>query len=268
MKMEAIDTATAVPAKKRRLPPRGVLVFGAALAIGAGGVFYLNASHASATTDNAYLKADDTILSKAELKTDESGSASFVLPLKADSPNRARLVLNAFKDGAFQTEMMNVRIDPMPSISVSTDKPLYQPGQTIHCRTLLLGEESRRALADTELKFTLTNSRSETVATATEHTDRFGVAAHDFRLADETDLGDYRLQVETTSKPPAREHASIKVSRYELPTFSVAADPDKSFYLEGEVGRITLQVQYIFGKPVEAGRVRIVEDDSAGVQER
>jgi membrane fusion protein (multidrug efflux system) len=44
------------------LPPRGVLVFGAALAIGAGGVFYLNASHASATTDNAYLKADDTIV--------------------------------------------------------------------------------------------------------------------------------------------------------------------------------------------------------------
>jgi membrane fusion protein (multidrug efflux system) len=62
MKMEAIDTATAVPAKKPRLPPRGVLVFGAALAIGAGGVFYLNASHASATTDNAYLKADDTIV--------------------------------------------------------------------------------------------------------------------------------------------------------------------------------------------------------------
>lgn len=62
MKMEAIDTATAVPAKKRRLPPRGFLVFGAALVIGGAGMFYLNASHASATTDNAYLKADDTIV--------------------------------------------------------------------------------------------------------------------------------------------------------------------------------------------------------------
>ena len=62
MKMEAIDTAAAVPAKKRRLPPRGVLIFGAALVIGGAGALYLNAAHASATTDNAYLKADDTIV--------------------------------------------------------------------------------------------------------------------------------------------------------------------------------------------------------------
>jgi membrane fusion protein (multidrug efflux system) len=62
MKMETIETATAVPAKKRRLPARGVLVLGAALVIGGGGVVYLNAAHRSATTDNAYLKADDTIV--------------------------------------------------------------------------------------------------------------------------------------------------------------------------------------------------------------
>ena len=62
MKMETIETATAVPAKKRRLPARGLLVLGAALVIGGGGVAYLNAAHRSATTDNAYLKADDTIV--------------------------------------------------------------------------------------------------------------------------------------------------------------------------------------------------------------
>jgi membrane fusion protein (multidrug efflux system) len=62
MKMETIETATAVPAKKRRLPARGVLVLGAALVIGGAGVVYLNAAHRSATTDNAYLKADDTVV--------------------------------------------------------------------------------------------------------------------------------------------------------------------------------------------------------------
>ncbi|HEV8484286.1 MAG TPA: MG2 domain-containing protein [Blastocatellia bacterium] len=223
---------------------------------------------ASGVTVLAVLKTDDAILSQAELKTDENGTASFALPLKADSPEFARLVLNAFKDGAFETQLINVRIEPMPSISISTDKPLYQPGQTIHCRTLLLGEQSHRALAEAELKLTLRNNKGETVGTATESTDRFGVAAHDFKLAEEVDLGDYTLEVKTTSKPSAHQSTGIEVSRYELPTFSVAAEPDKSFYLGGDVARITLRANYLFGKPVEDGRVKIVADHATGAQER
>ncbi len=62
MKMEAIEIASAVPAKKRRLPARGVLVLAIALVIGGAGVFYLHAAKGSATTDNAYLKADVTFV--------------------------------------------------------------------------------------------------------------------------------------------------------------------------------------------------------------
>ena len=62
MKMETIETAHAVPAKKRGLPPRGWLVLGAALVIGGAGVFYLRSAKGSATTDNAYLKADVTVV--------------------------------------------------------------------------------------------------------------------------------------------------------------------------------------------------------------
>jgi membrane fusion protein, multidrug efflux system len=47
---------------KRKRPPRGVLVLGAALVVGAGGVGYLNSAKASATTDNAYVKTDVTIV--------------------------------------------------------------------------------------------------------------------------------------------------------------------------------------------------------------
>ncbi|MDB5467796.1 MAG: efflux transporter, family, subunit [Phenylobacterium sp.] len=59
MKMEAIAPATA---KRRRLPPRGLIVLAAALAVGAGGVAYLRSAKASASTDNAYVKTDATIV--------------------------------------------------------------------------------------------------------------------------------------------------------------------------------------------------------------
>jgi membrane fusion protein (multidrug efflux system) len=63
MKIAPIDTATAVPARpKRRLPPRGVLVLGLALAAGAGGYAWLHAAPASAVTDNAYVKTDMTVV--------------------------------------------------------------------------------------------------------------------------------------------------------------------------------------------------------------
>lgn len=62
MKMESgIEAATAVK-RRRRTPPRGLLVLGAALVVGAGGFGWINAAKGSATTDNAYVKADVTVV--------------------------------------------------------------------------------------------------------------------------------------------------------------------------------------------------------------
>lgn len=58
-----IEAAAAVEAKpKRRIPPRGFLVLGAALVVGAGGVAYLHAAKPAATTDNAYVKTDPSVV--------------------------------------------------------------------------------------------------------------------------------------------------------------------------------------------------------------
>jgi membrane fusion protein (multidrug efflux system) len=60
MKMETITATPAEPV--RRLPPRGWLAAAAALVIGTGGVIYLRSAKASASTDNAYVKADATVV--------------------------------------------------------------------------------------------------------------------------------------------------------------------------------------------------------------
>lgn len=48
--------------RRRRLPPRGLLVLGAALLVGAGGYAYLHAARAATATDNAYVKTDVTVV--------------------------------------------------------------------------------------------------------------------------------------------------------------------------------------------------------------
>ena len=61
MKMESIEAGAPVK-PKRKLPPRGVLVLGAALIVGAGGYGYIHAAKDSATTDNAYVRTDTTVV--------------------------------------------------------------------------------------------------------------------------------------------------------------------------------------------------------------
>jgi membrane fusion protein (multidrug efflux system) len=55
-------TAAAPVKPKRKLPARGVLVLGAALVVGGGGYAYIHAAKGWATTDNAYVKTDVTVV--------------------------------------------------------------------------------------------------------------------------------------------------------------------------------------------------------------
>jgi membrane fusion protein (multidrug efflux system) len=62
MKMEAISGVEVAPLKRRRLPPRGLLVLAAALLVGTAGVLYLRAAKGSVSTDDAYVKSDLTLV--------------------------------------------------------------------------------------------------------------------------------------------------------------------------------------------------------------
>ena len=76
----------------------------------------------------------------------------------------------------------------------------------------------------------------------TVKTSRFGVASADWDIPQKLRLGDY--QVHATLKgseddydaPQAR--ATVRVSRYELPTFTVKADPDRKYYCLAKTRRL------------------------------
>ncbi|WP_296600188.1 HlyD family secretion protein [Phenylobacterium sp.] len=59
--MEAVTAGEPVK-PRRKLPPRGVLMLGAALVVGGGGYAYIHAAGGTAVTDNAYVKTDVTIV--------------------------------------------------------------------------------------------------------------------------------------------------------------------------------------------------------------
>ena len=79
----------------------------------------------------------------------------------------------------------SVELRDKASILLTTEKPIYQPGQTIHVRALALDRTHHAAAGERGLSFELEDSRGNMVFRKATQTDRFGVASAEFALADE-----------------------------------------------------------------------------------
>ncbi|HYP00335.1 MAG TPA: MG2 domain-containing protein [Pyrinomonadaceae bacterium] len=147
-------------------------------------------------------------------------------------------------------------------ILLTSDKPLYQPGQILRLRALLLNHTTRRALAEAQATLKIEDPEGTTVFTAPLKTSRFGIASCDWPIPDGTRLGDYNVRVapDDDDSDDGEAHLRVKISRYELPNFSVVATPDRGYYLPGESAGVEVRGEYLFGQPLKRGHVRIVRE--------
>ncbi len=154
-----------------------------------------------------------------------------------------------------------VRLQDRVSILLTTEKPIYQPGQTIHVRALSLDRANHAAAAARPLTFELSDPRGNKVFRKATQTDRFGVASAEFALADEVNLGAYHLRAVMGEQEPAE--LTLNVDRYVLPKFKVAIDLDpvgksfRTFYRPGDHVTGTIRANYFFGKSVDSAEVEV-----------
>ena len=190
-----------------------------------------------------------------EGKTDKSGLAdpAFNLPNVEDGDFRLEVVAR----GAGETDrvVQPIRFHRAYKVHLSTDKPLYQPGQTIHIRTLVLQRPTLTPPTGKQVTIEAVDPRGNRVAREKVEISKFGVSAHGLELADDIRLGEYLIRAIIDGD---RNEMKVKVARYALPKFKITAKPDKSFYLAGETLRVDVQTRYFFGKPVGKADVRVV----------
>jgi len=157
-------------------------------------------------------------------------------------------------------------VEEAVQILLTTDKPIYQPNQTVHLRALCLRKPDLRPVADSSCVFEVRDPKGNLVYRTTEKTSRFGIAATEFPIADEVTLGEYRLTASLLPAKPASAQSpapnavaerTVCVERYVLPKFKVTIETDKRFYLPAEVLRGTVTAAYFFGKPVSNGEVSV-----------
>ncbi|MFN2596090.1 MAG: MG2 domain-containing protein, partial [Pyrinomonadaceae bacterium] len=207
---------------------------------------------------------DETQRIKARGETGADGTAAldFQLP-RAIPDDDVDLDVTGRLGEVVREESSSLDLDRRVRVLLSTDKPLYQPGQTVHLRALVV-TNAERALANAEGTLKVEDPESQTVFDATLKTSRFGVASADWKLADNTRLGDYSITFELDEdkygEADGTGRARVKISRYELPNFSVAVKPDRDYYLRGESASVEVRADYLFGQPVKRGHVRVVRE--------
>lgn len=155
-------------------------------------------------------------------------------------------------DGKTETYSRALKLKREFKMMLSTDKPLYQPGQTIHIRTVSLANSTLKPVADQNAIFRIKDPKNNVIFREVVRTSQFGIAATDCPLASLVNLGKYTIEVELGD---TRSEKSVKVSEYVLPKFKVGLGLDKPFYLPGERVKVELDANYFFGKPVVGGKV-------------
>jgi uncharacterized protein YfaS (alpha-2-macroglobulin family) len=198
----------------------------------------------------------------ASYRTDNvgTGSPQFTLP---DWPD-GDYTLHVTADVGFHTESLDqpITLKRDARVMLSTDKPIYQPGQTIHMRALALRRPDFKPFSATDATFTLTDPRGTLIFKQNGVTSPFGITSADCPLAPEITPGAYTLncRVGTTEST-----STVEIKPYQLPKFKIDLTTDKPFYAPGDRVRVTLQTDYFFNQPVANARINLTAGTSTNL---
>jgi hypothetical protein len=192
----------------------------------------------------------------ASLKTGGHGEAAprFRLPDWPDGSYQLQVTANPRGADRPETVTRTINLRHSWRLMVSTDKPVYQPGQVIRMRGLALRRPDLRPLAGQPMGFSVTDPRGNVVFREARPASRFGIGSADCPIAGEVIEGPYRIECRVGD---ATAGVTVEVRPYVLPRFKVALTLDQPYYQPGQAIKGKVQADYVFGKPVADGAVSV-----------
>jgi hypothetical protein len=185
--------------------------------------------------------------------TDSGGSAVFELAV--DEPGDYTAIASTQNQSAPLSVQAPVKVEAQAQkLLITSDKPIYQPGQTMHLRALALQSPDNQPQTDVDVLFEVLDAKGNKVLKKTLKSDDYGITATDFQLASLVNMGDFKLRAsigDTTSEK------TVSVARYVLPKFAINVSTDKPWYSPGSTISGSVDGRYFFGKNVSQADVDI-----------
>jgi len=179
-----------------------------------------------------------------EGKTDDTGEAhpSFRVP----DMNCTSIIIDTGQESIERT----VRTDSHLQIYISTDKPLYKPGQTVHIRVLALNKNA--GPYEGQITLEVSAPSGDAIFRSILNTSRFGTASMDFPLAPILPLGAYKISADLLNGDgnSIKANKIFTVADYVLPKFNIDIIGLQSWYAPNIPIHGTVTCDYMFGKHV------------------
>ncbi len=141
------------------------------------------------------------------------------------------------------------------------DKPLYQAGETVRVRALVVDATTGAALPGERVSLVHDapaggGRAGARLGSAERTTDEWGIVSAEFPLSDEVATGAHAIGLLHRSGE-SLSSAAAAVSRYALPPFKARLELDRGFYLPDDLIRGRLVAAYPDGRPVAEAAVTI-----------
>ncbi len=175
----------------------------------------------------AYRPGVDETVWTDSARTDATGMATVALRVPDIAEQCLRLEVSAELPGepAVVHELVPVFRDVR--LLLSTDKPVYQPGETMHIRALALQMPRKKPLGKQRVLITVSDARGNVVFREERETSPFGVAAAQFALAPRATVGSYQLAAQLGE---VRAERTVRVLRCVVPRFRINITTDRDSY--------------------------------------
>lgn len=187
-------------------------------------------------------------------QTDRSGTAQIAFQVPDQVEGEYTLIVETQSRLGRDRLERPVQVQRDYRLLLSSDKPVYQPGQIMHLRLLALGTFDLKPAVGETVEITIADGKGNKVFRKQLTTSAFGVAAVDFPLAAQVNTGAYKI---TATLRDTSSEKTVTVEHYVLPKFSLKLQTASSFYRPGEQVRGTLEARYFYGKPVAGAPVTL-----------
>jgi hypothetical protein len=139
-------------------------------------------------------------------------------------------------------------------VHVITDRPLYEPGNVVKFRAVVLRARDLAPLDGRPGKWIVRDPKNEVILEEKAAAGTWGVVSGTFPLDKQAETGTWKVSWVSSD---ATEEVAFTVEPFTLPRFRVEATASKTFYRPGETPSIRGAVIYSSGAPVANAQVDI-----------
>lgn len=135
---------------------------------------------------------------------------------------------------------------PPAPIHIVTDKPLYQPGQTIRFAVLAMNQKYLQPLSEEPVVVTVFDGRGNQVDRQELVSSENGIAAGTVPLSSDPNPGEWRIRAQAGAY---RREIGVTVKRYVRRRMEIRDNLSSAYFSPGKTTTATFDITYFNGKP-------------------